>query len=154
MKKFIQSLFALLVVLVLMLVLAVPSQAQQYNTTANTLTAGYAVSATTTVNSAAMTMTKNAEVVITCAGKLTAAGTGASEFTFKLSKDGTTYDSAETIVIPLTQAGTVSASVSTNVTLGAYGYIRLNTLSNVDADGVLTNVVVSYTVKPTRQDGK
>jgi hypothetical protein len=128
-------------------------RAEQYNTTTKTVTNTVAAVTTQDVNAAAFTIAKNGEVAVTVSCKLTAAGTPANLFTFATGVDGTTYTGPQTVV-SLTQAGTTTASVTSNINVGACGYIRLLSIGNGDNDGVVTNVTVGYTVKPNRQDGK
>lgn len=149
MKKF----TAVVAASLLAVFLTVSAQAQQYKTTSTSVTNLIAAVTTNTVNTAAFTTTKVGEVAIGVSAKLTAAGTSVTLFTFQQSVDGTTYDSP-TFTLPLTQAGTTTASASTNVNVGAYGYVRLRSIGNGDDDGVCSNIVVTYTIKPNRQDGK
>jgi hypothetical protein len=129
------------------------ASAQQYGTTSVSVTNLIAAVTTNTVNTGAFTATKYGEVVVQVSAKLTAAGTSVTLFTIQKGVDGTTYD-GPTEVLSLTQAGTTTASVSSNVNMGAYGYVRIKSIGNGDDDGVCSNIVVSYTVKPTRHDGK
>lgn len=150
MKRFIKSVLALVCVTVF----AVSVQAQQYATTTHTLTdAVAAVTTNAALNKAAFTATKNGEVAVWVSSKLTAAGTTTSDYVFQTSTDGTTY-AGPSFTLTIANAGTTTVNVSSNVTLGAHGYIRLKSVTNGDDDGVLTNIVVRYTVKPNRQDGK
>jgi hypothetical protein len=146
MKKFIATIAALVLFVGV-------AQAQQYSTTSTSITNLIAALSTNTVDTGAFTATKYGEVVIGVSAKLSAAGTTVTLFTFQQSVDGTTYDSP-TFTLPLTQTGTTTASASTNVNMGAYGYVRIKSIGNGDDDGVCTNIVVKYTVKPNRQDGK
>ena len=146
MKKFIATIAALVLFVGV-------AQAQQYSTTSTSITNLIAAVSTNTVDTGAFTATKYGEVVIGVSAKLSAAGTTVTLFTFQQSVDGTTYDSP-TFTLPLTQTGTTTASASTNVNMGAYGYVRIKSIGNGDDDGVCTNIVVKYTVKPNRQDGK
>ena len=146
MKKFIAAIAALVLFVGV-------AQAQQYKTTSTAITNLIAAVTTNTVDTGAFTATKYGEVVIGVSAKLSAAGTTVTLFTFQQSVDGTTYDSP-TFTLPLTQTGTTTASASTNVNMGAYGYVRIKSIGNGDDDGVCTNIVVKYTVKPNRQDGK
>jgi hypothetical protein len=141
-------------VLVVMVLVAIPAaDAQQYGTTTHTLTNTIAATTTSTVSTAAYTITKNGEVAVSVSCKLTAAGTDNSQWVFETGVDGSTYD-GPTHTITLANAGTTTVNVTSNVTVGALGYIRLRSIGNPDNDGVLTNAVVKYTVKPNRQDGK
>jgi hypothetical protein len=153
MKKLIKNLLALCALLLVLFVMALPSQAQQYKTTSTAITNLIAAVTTNTVNTAPFTATKFGEAVVGVSAKLTAAGTTVTLFTFQFSDDGTTYD-GPTFTLPLTQAGTVTASASTNISVGPYGYLRVRSIGNGDNDGVCSNIVVRYTVKPNRQDGK
>ena len=146
MKKFIAAIAALVLFVGV-------AQAQQYSTTSVSVTNLIAAETTNTVNTAPFTATKYGEAVVGVSAKLTAAGTTVTLFTFQFSDDGTTYD-GPTFTLPLTQAGTITATTSTNVGMGAYGYLRVQSIGNGDNDGVCSNIVVRYTVKPNRQDGK
>jgi hypothetical protein len=146
MKKFIATIAALVLFVGV-------AQAQQYSTTSVSVTNLIAAVSTNTVDTGAFTATKYGEVVVQVSAKLTAAGTTVTLFTIQKGVDGTTYDSP-TFTLPLTQTGTTTASASTNVNMGAYGYVRIKSIGNGDDDGVCTNIVVKYTVKPNRQDGK
>jgi hypothetical protein len=133
--------------------LALPSaDAQQYGTETKAVTNLIAAVSTNTVNAAPFTATKTDQVVVGVSAKLTAAGTTVSLFTFETGTDGATYD-GPTFTLGVTQAGTVTASASTNINLGAYGYVRCRSIGNGDDDGVLTNIVFKYTTKPVR-DGQ
>ena len=146
MKKFIAAIAALVLFFGV-------AQAQQYSTTSVSVTNLIAAVSTNTVDTGAFTATKYGEVVVQVSAKLTAAGTTVTLFTIQKGVDGTTYD-GPTETISLTQAGTTTASVSSNVNMGAYGYLRIKSIGNGDDDGVCSNIVVRYTVKPNRQDGK
>jgi hypothetical protein len=147
MKKFIAGIAALV------LCASLSASAQQYSTTSVSVTNLIAAVSTNTVDTGAFTATKYGEVVVQVSAKLTAAGTTVTLFTIQKGVDGTTYD-GPTETISLTQAGTTTVSVSSNVNMGAYGYVRIKSIGNGDDDGVCTNIVVKYTVKPNRQDGK
>jgi hypothetical protein len=149
MKKF----TAVVAASLLAVFLTVSASAQQYGTTSVSVTNLIAAVSTNTVDTGAFTATKYGEVVVRVSAKLTAAGTTVTLFTIQKGVDGTTYD-GPTEVLSLTQAGTTTASVSSNVNMGAYGYVRIKSIGNGDDDGVCSNIVVSYTVKPTRHDGK
>ena len=132
--------------------LAVPqdTSAQQYKTDTVAITNTVAAATTTTVSTATYVVTKTDEVAVTGQLKLTAAGTGTATLVFETSPDGTTYN-GPTHTINITCAGTVTASTTSNLNVGALGYIRLKSIGNPDDDGVVTNVAIKYTTKPERR---
>ena len=152
-KKILKSLSLLLMLFALLFLVGLQAEAQQYNTTTVALTNTIAAVTTNTVNTGAFTATKYGEAVVGVSAKLTAAGTTVTLFTFQYGTSSTSYD-GPTFTLPLTQAGTITTTTSTNVGMGAYGYLRVRSIGNGDDDGVCTNIAVSYTVKPNRQDGK
>ena len=123
-----------------------------YNTTTSSLTNLIAAATTNTVNTAAFVATTVGQVVITPSFNLTTNGTGTAAFVFGTSIDGTTFD-GPTYTVNVAEAGTTTVSVSSNINIGAFGFMRLNSIANPSA-AVLTNAVIKYTVKPFRQDGQ
>jgi hypothetical protein len=152
-KKILKSLSLLLMLFALLFLVGLQAEAQQYNTTTVALTNTIAAVTTNTVNTGAFTATKYGEAVVGVSAKLTAAGTTVTLFTFQYGTSSTSYD-GPTFTLPLTPAGTITTTTATNVGMGAYGYLRVRSIGNGDDDGVCTNIAVSYTVKPNRQDGK
>lgn len=143
-----------LLLLILGGVWALGAHAQQYATTTHTLTNTVAAFTTNAAVSGAQilafTATKYQDVNVTIKTELTAAGTTVSDFKFVRSVDGANFETTPSIVMSIANAGTTSVIVSSNINLGAAGFLKLKTITNGDDDGVETNIVVKYTVKPAR----
>jgi len=103
------------------------------------------VAATTTnTYNVAITPAKANNLAVMYQFKLTSSGTSATAATFQRSVDNSTWESA--FSLPGTAAGTTVVTVTTNIPTGAYGYYRLNTVTNGNANA-MTNVTVKYSVK-------
>lgn len=79
-----------------------------------------------------------------------AAGTTDVIYLFRLSSDGTTYETGSTFKFSLAQNGTTAVVGVTNVPethLGAFKYMKLYSVQNQDADAVLTNHSVRIILK-------
>lgn len=79
--------------------------------------------------------------------KLTGSGTDNNVFTFERSIDNSTYDATQTFAVTAANNGTTTVTIGTNITLNGFGWIRLKSIQNGDANDVLTNLVVQYAIK-------
>lgn len=79
-----------------------------------------------------------------------AAGTTAVIHLFKVSTDGTTYETLPSFAFNVPQNGTTAVVAFTNMPathLGAAKYLKLYSIQNQDADAVLTNYSVRVILK-------
>lgn len=135
------------------------ASAQQYTGTTIAVTNGSSagfdgttnlcVVAATTTNTcnSVLTLTKTGDVGIQLTTKLSGSGTSAVTASFDTSFDGTNWTTGNYTIIA-TAAGATTVTVTTNLTIGTVGYLRLASLGNANANGS-TNTV-RYWTKPSR----
>ena len=136
-----------------MLALAVaalaPAHAQQYavSTAYSSSTNSIGTNATVT-NNVTISATKVADIGLGVTARGASGATGNITATFARSLDGTNWVSSPTITVAVPLSGTNVVTAVTNITLGAVGYLRLNTVANGDPASVATNVAVKVAKKP------
>lgn len=144
MKRIISSLIC---IITLMAFLAIPAQAQ-YDIRVTSLNGGTNNLAATSTNSSVGVLieaTRSANVVFQPIFKLDGAGTTAVTFVLDQSADNANWISG-THSITVTPAGTSTVSVSTNISVGAVGFLRLNQIRNPNASAI-TNLTFKYATK-------
>jgi hypothetical protein len=124
--------------------------AQQYNTDAK----GYAITASSTSNLTAatqhaITLTKYEDVAIHVKTSLAGSGTDSTVMNYYKSVDGVTYETTPSVILTIVNTGTTTVNTTTNVTMGAAGYLKLGSIVNADGGDVLT-VTNTFAVKPQR----
>jgi hypothetical protein len=135
------------------------AKAQQYKLTlvstngATPLNGGTNVVASNTTNTYTYPIptTRNGDVAIQIAFKLTTVGTSNVVAGFDFSNDATNWFSAGALVTA--GNGTTVVANGTNIDTRAFGYLRLNYVSNTNNASAVTNLQILYTVKPSRFDG-
>jgi hypothetical protein len=129
--------------------LATVSQAEQYNSVQMGAYLTNAATATTVHNTGTVPCTKENDVAIFW--KCTSAGTNLEPVTLTImpSCDGSTWDTNFIAKLTLTTTANAATYCSTNITLGAIGYIRVGTIANTGTN-IIVSVVKAYK-KPIRQ---
>jgi len=149
----IKNLFRSALLLGAMLTLALPAAGQGYNAYAvqTLLTGGTNIvtaASSNVVSGSIITLTRQREVAIQAS--FAAVGTNDSTITFWLqpSVDGSTFDTSKNLTHNFTVAanGTSTVNITTNITVGAVGYLRL-AINNPNATMALTNVSVKASIK-------
>jgi hypothetical protein len=142
MKKLIRSL------LVLALAgFALPAVAQQYQNTTLISARNIPGGATSNYN-LTIGAQKYKEVGISATWKLDGAGTDVSTITFDQSLDGSTWSTVGSSTLAAANAGTTTVTYVTNITMNAKGYIRLKSMVNGTSGQAITNLTISYSLKP------
>jgi len=101
-------------------------------------------------NSYSLPINCTAQTEVPLLFKLTCSGTNSYNVGFFLSRsvDGTNWDSSTApIQIPVAANGTNSVLLSTNLVVGAMGWLRLDTVANTNDASYVTNLVVVYGIK-------
>ncbi len=99
-------------------------------------------------NVAVITARKNSNVGIEASFKQSGASTNNVVFNFARSLDGVNYETTPSVVITAPANGTNSVVAVTNVSLGAVGALKLQSISNGSASTTTTNAVVKFSIKP------
>jgi hypothetical protein len=147
--------FGLMMVVALLGVAASSVQAQQYRWTNVGATNNVPNNSTTSANlGSVITATRYGEVAIDIAFALDGSGTTACNFKFLTSVDGTNYNTTAPITITQAPNGTTTVRTNTSISLGAVGYIKLGSITAANNSAAMTNIVVGYSFKPSRVDGK
>jgi len=108
------------------------------------------IPATTTSNyNATIGLTKYGDAALTINFKLTGSGTENVITTVDQSVDGTNWETKAPFLWTNAANGTTLVSVTTNMNVGAVGYLRLKSINNGSAQAV-TNLQFLVTVKPKR----
>lgn len=76
-----------------------------------------------------------------------ASGAHTSRYIFSRSLDRTTWDNMNLIYFDISFNGVTQQTITTNLACGGFGYLRLNTITNLTATINTTNVIVDYAVK-------
>ncbi len=119
----------------------------QYEYTQLTYTNGCPLSDSVTTDSAAINCTRTDNLGLTLTFKHEAPTTNACVFTFKGSVDGINYGTIGQHIITLAATGTTPVIYTTNIAVGAVGYIKLDSIVN-GATEAMTNIAVYYSTKP------
>lgn len=81
----------------------------------------------------------------------TAATTQTVTLTFHFGVDGSTFGTDSTTggtqTWVLTPTGATASYHSTNITVGAMGYMKLYSIASANGNGTLTNAVIKYAIK-------
>ena len=133
--------------IVALFAVALTPQAKAQSQSLGTPTVAAATTATVGTNNVA-TVTKQQNVVLAFTSRLSAAGTSNLVYTFSRSIDGTYYDAITKYTITIPATGTTTNTYSTNLNVGGFMYLRLDSIDNFNATGVLTNYAIRYSVKP------
>jgi hypothetical protein len=139
--------------IIALLALAFAATAADYSVT--TLTNGLKVAGSSTVTmtttAPVITLTKYEDVAINVRVTLDSTGTGTQTYTWYKSLDGSTYDTVASYTLAVTPGGTggTFVQVSTNINMGAVGYIRLGSVQNAQSGQYATNNI-SYSLKKRR----
>jgi len=78
------------------------------------------------------------------------AGTGALTFKFARSLDGTTWETTPSFALVTALNGRTAVAYTTNWSIGAFGYYKLQSVVNADANAAATNVVIKIGKKTIR----
>lgn len=144
----------LLLTALIALIAALPARAQGYTGySAEVLVAGGTnniAGATTNTYSAGnvMTLTRQREVGLSFVFGLTGAATSTHQVLFSSSLDGLNWKTNDAgYSLTLTANGTATTVFNTNLTVGAVGYLRLESFANTNASQAVTNLYILYSVK-------
>ena len=118
------------------------------NTSSNVIAAASAVTFTSGTTNCLIPLTRYDATAITVSSALMASGTSAVTAMFDASNDGTNWVTPFTYVT-YSANGTTRAGSGTNLANIHYGYLRLTYVTNA-SNAVLTNLLVSYSRKPSR----
>ena len=141
MKKF------LIASIVALSIVAFSPQLKAQSQSLGTPTVAAATTATVSSNNVA-TVTKQQNVVLAFTSRLSAAGTSNLVYTFSRSIDGTYYDAITKYTITIPATGTTTNTYATNLNIGGFQYLRLDSIDNFNSSGVLTNYAIRYSIKP------
>jgi hypothetical protein len=131
--------------------LASLASAQQYAPA--TLISSYIVGASQTSNctpALVIPMQRYNEIGLQFKVQLAGTGTDAVTYTFAKSVDGVNYDTTG-MTVSFAHTGATAKYYTTNLTVGACGYLKLVSIQNGDTGDVQTNTV-KYVFKPQRKD--
>ena len=121
-------------------------------TTTTTTPATVAASGTDTSSSEIIDVRRHDTVAFSISGSLMATNPAAATLTIPVyrSVDGTVFDSTATTSFVLTFTGTQTKAWTTNMTVGAFGYLRLGGGSGIVNTGTnaATNIVIKFVGKP------
>lgn len=134
--------------------LAFGAQAQGNYQARSLLSSTASITAGSTSNyNAVINLERWDEVALQVAFKSTAQPANMSNVTVTLSRslDNVNWGTLDKLTIPVLANGTNTVSLTTNIGVGAIGYYRLDSIANANTNGVLTNIVVRYSVKPNRR---
>jgi hypothetical protein len=121
-------------------------QAQQYSIAKT----GIKVAASGTSNDVATVVcTKHEDVAIHLKWTLAGSGTDNTVVSYSKSLDGVLYETTPSVVFTVANTGTTAVNVTTNVTMGAVGYLKLASIVNGDTGDVLT-LTNTFALKPQR----
>lgn len=128
-------------------------QAQQYEQQLLSLaTNNIAGSSTEAGDSSAITVTRYSEVGIHVNFALDDTGTSAITLLIKGSLDGTNYATVGQHSIAIAGNGTTAVNYCTNLNVGSFGYIKVDSIQNANTADC-TNLTVRYSLKPVRRKG-
>lgn len=149
MKRFLSSLIALIA-----LAAVSTARAQGYSAySAEILLSGgtnnIAAAATNTYTTGnVMSLTRQREVGLLFSFNLQSASSSTHTILFSSSVDGTNWKTNDAgYTLSLAANGTSTVLFTTNLTVGAIGYLRLESISNTNAAIALTNLAVLYSIK-------
>lgn len=121
-------------------------------TTTTTTPSTVAASGTDTSSSEIIDVRRHDIVAFAVSGSLTAANPAAATLTIPVyrSVDGVNFDGTATTSFILTFTGTQTKVWTTNMTVGAFGYLRLGGGSGIVNTGTnaATNIVIKFVGKP------
>ena len=121
-------------------------------TTTTTTPATVAASGTDTSSSEIIDVRRHDTVAFSVSGSLTATNPAAATLTIPVyrSVDGVNFDGTATTSFILTFTGTQTKVWTTNMTVGAFGYLRLGGGSGIVNTGTnaATNIVIKFVGKP------
>lgn len=139
----------ILAILAAVALCASAAQAQQY-AVATAYSSGTNTIATngTVTNNFVIAATKVTDIGLAISARAVGAATGNITATFARSLDGTNWVSTPNITLAVAANGTNPVTAVTNITVGAVGFLRLNTVAYADPTSVLTNVSVTFSRKP------
>jgi hypothetical protein len=147
MKDNLKNLIGLIALAVLMIA-AIPANAQQYDYQSITYTNAIAASSTEAANSAGITLTKWGDLAIEVVGTNAQLDAGALvTVNLESSLDGSTWSSAVFQPVPFVQ--TAAFRLCTNINVGAIGYVRVTSVVNA-ATNALSGFSMRYGLKPKR----
>jgi len=133
---------------------SLPARAQSYSAySAETLLAGGTnnIAANTTKTYTAGTtigLKRQREVALSFAFNLTGAASSTHQVLFSSSLDGLTWKTNDAgYTLTLTANGASTVVFTTNLTVGAIGYLRLESIANTNATLAVTNLAVLYSIK-------
>ena len=112
----------------------------------STPTVAAATTATVSTNNVIGTI-KQQNLALAFTFKLSASGTSNVVYTFARSIDGANYDTITKYTITIPATGTSTNTFSTNLNVGGFTYLRLDSIDNFNATGVLTNIATGYAIK-------
>jgi hypothetical protein len=96
-----------------------------------------------------LTATRFEEVAISISFNSLAADTANKHFFFKPSLEGSTnFATVNPYVFSIPANGTTQVTFTTNIFLGAVGYLSLDSIGNQSATVAVSNIVVKYATKP------
>jgi hypothetical protein len=147
MKDNLKNLIGLIALAVLMIA-AIPANAQQYDYQSLAYTNQIGASATEAGNSAAITLTKWGDVVLEISGSNSLPDAANLTVTLESSIDGTTW-STGTYKSFATPAGAAGFRMATNIAVDGIGYIRVTSVANACTNPVST-FAIRYATKPKR----
>jgi hypothetical protein len=137
----------ILAIILAVTALAVGVQAQQYSATEVYTSSTNSIGTNATVtNNVTITATKSSDVGLAITARGASGATNTVTASFSRSLDGTNW--ATFITLPVTMSGTNLVTAVTNVSVGAVGFLRLNTVANADVAATATNVSVRVSRKP------